>query len=171
MDVFDLVSTLIPSFAGLVVATVVIVYLIGQNKTPTQPVAVPAPGGRYLPMGARGAPVSTWQARWFEGLDPLGTFGLVSIADGVLTFTMEETAGPQWRYPVREIRARHRGVIHFGRAATTLWLPDGREIGLTVSRDRINRWVNNDFKSLRHVREAHTFLAILGANGARILPG
>lgn len=169
MDAFDVLPTLLPSFAGMVAAVVLIVYLLSQNKTPTQQLAVRGPGGRYLPLGAPGAPISFWQAQWFEGVDPLGTFGTATIVDGNVEFALDKTTVPQWRYPVRDVRARHRGTFHFGRANLKLWLPDGRELGLIVSREHINRWVDNDFKSLRQISEAHTFLAILAANGARIL--
>ena len=121
-------------------------------------------------MGSPGAPPSVWQARTFDDGDLYGNFGTVTIADGMVSFTVEGGTEPWWSYPIRGIRGRHAGVFHLRRATLRLWMPDGREIGLVVSQERINRWVDNSFKSLRQTSEGHTFLAILGANGARILP-
>lgn len=170
MDVFDLFRLLVPSFPVLVGVAVLVVYVIGQNKAPTQPLAIHGRDGHYLPMGASGAPPSVWQARAFGDGDLFGNFGTVAIADGMISFTVEGGSAPWWSYPTRAVRGRHQGVFRLRRPTVTLWMPDGREIGLVVSHERINRWVNNNLKSMRQIREGHTFLSILAANGARILP-
>jgi hypothetical protein len=46
--------------------------------------------------------------------------------------------------------------------------PAPRGERIVVARTRINRWIDNDLKDLASRREAHTFVSMLMANGARL---
>ena len=160
-----------PSTGALLVGAVLLVFLLGRNDRPTLPVAVRTRTGNYLPVGSPGAPPSVWQARFFAKSDLLwGEFGTIVVAAGLVTFTPDNADYPSWQVPAWELKARHKGLLRFGKAPITLWMPNQEQVGLVVSQARINRFVDNDFKTITQSREAHTFLAILRANGCRVLP-
>ena len=49
--------------------------------------------------------------------------------------------------------------------------PGWGRLNLTVSREHINQWMDNDFKDLRERRYADQFLWMLGSQGAVIVQG
>lgn len=168
--IFDLIQFVVPSLGGVAVIVVVLL-LLHQQRTAqgARPAVVRQPRGQVLPVGARGAPPATWFARIFPAGDLVGEWGTITIADGQVAFTPERLSEPRFVVSARGLRAQHRGFFRLGRADLKLWLPDGTELGAIVSREEINKVLNNNFKQYRELNEAHRFLATLAANGALVL--
>ncbi|MGO1973082.1 MAG: hypothetical protein ACTH2Q_09005 [Propionibacteriaceae bacterium] len=170
MNAFDLLQAIVPSGFGIV-AVVVVLLLVNHQRSATRarPAVVRHPRGQVLPVGAQGAPPAKWNARVFAPGDLVGEWGLLALADGQLSFTPDAMSEPRFVLSARGLRAQHRGIFRFGRSDLNLWLPDGTELGAIVSREKINRVIDNDFKEMRERGEAHRFLATLAANGALVL--
>lgn len=169
MDFFSLISGLVPSAFSVLVVVLVLVFVHHQRKANTaRPQVVRQPSGQYLPLGAPGAPPARWNVRVFPPGDLVGEWGQLSLADGQLSFTPEELTEPRFVLPMRSLQVQHRGMFRLGRADLHLWLPDGTRLGMIVSREKINKVIDNDFKEMRELNEAHNFVAALAANGALV---
>ena len=163
--VFSWLFTLVPmlAVAGMVGA------VLWTFRVPRAPVAVPRGDGTFVPLGAPGAP----PVRFFANLLPgrgvvfVGEAGVLDIADGQLSFTRPDADGPDWRYPVRALRAQHH-VRMMHPATLDLWLPNGQVLLLEVSRSPLSRWVRGTIASMQRPAEAHVFLQVLAANGATV---
>lgn len=167
MNAFDLLEFIMPLGFGAIVVVVVLT-LVNRERTAknARPAVVRNPRGQVLPVGAQGAPPARWNARIFAPGDLVGEWGVLTLFDGQLAFTPDGMSEPRFVVSARGLRAQHRGLFHFGRADLIIWLPDGTELKAIVSREKINRVIDNDFKRMRERNEAHRFLATLSANGA-----
>lgn len=177
MSPFDLIDLLLPSsFAMMAVVGLVIVFVL-HNPRPRGPVAASSGPGRYLPLGAPGAPPSNWQARIAQQASfPSWRDGSLVLRDGMLSFIPEgpdgsDPAATEWTFPIRSVVAQYhspfaRPFVRHGNVL--LWLPDGQAIEAIVSTARINRYINNGWKQLTENGHAHTFLTIFTGNGGAI---
>lgn len=167
MNLYDVVTVLVPSFGGLVVAAALLVWLLAQNK---KPVPTSRMGnGQVRPYGAVGAPDAWWQAKVVPGgtiLDD-ALWGRLVLSQGRLSFVPDDQPAWGWTFSVRQLRVARRGLLR-SRLTLDLWLPDQTVLGLVVSQTTINRVIDNGFKDLAQLREADVFLQLMAANGAQV---
>ncbi|GAA3704049.1 hypothetical protein GCM10022204_21800 [Microlunatus aurantiacus] len=172
MDVlFTLFSSLVPS-AVTVAAVVVLVLVLKDADRPPVQMLLRAPDGGWRPLGGPGLPGVYWHVLLGQQGDPFARrFGTLCLRDGHAWFAADH---PE---PVREWRPEHLGPIagcfvlrrplfSLHRGDVDWWIGPHR-LRVVVGRTRINRWIDNDLKDLASRREAHTFVSMLMANGAR----
>lgn len=136
-----------------------IIVFVGRSR--------PQPG-----LGPRSATDGRWNAMLLDGpLAALGgtlgaTGGTLAVEHGFVSFLQDGAIMPAWSYRCADVAVRTHSA--FARATMTLWTPAG-EVRMTVSRERINRWSENDIKTLREPRYAVEVARVLAANGARVV--
>lgn len=159
---------LVPLAVGLGFAIIGgILLVVALNKKVEQPGAVPP---------ADLAPGTTAYGRWNaqvvgEGLLGAGIgahFGVLDVTDQHLAFVLEGAAQPEWRVPCHAVEVRKRGFLELDGADLELAGPMG-VLRCSVSREHLNRFMTNDFKSIRERGYADELVAVLAANGARVL--
>ncbi|NYE35249.1 hypothetical protein F4692_000353 [Nocardioides cavernae] len=159
---------LVPLAVGLVFAVVLAILLVvGFNKKLEQPGAVPPAD---LAPGA--PPYGRWNAQVVgEGLLGAGLgahVGVVDVTGRQIAFVPDGAAQPAWQVPCHTVEVRKRGLVNLDGADLELAGPMGVLL-LSVSREHLNRVVTNDFKSIRERGYADELIAVLAANGARVL--
>ena len=184
MDADDLPVLLPILFGGLVLFFIVLFIVIARFKIVEQPGATladpaaaapgpwgdaPSPGaaagrwnGEILGSGVGGAIGSTLSS----------TFGVFEVREGVMTFTPDGASAPDWTTPCAALVVARKGFISFNGADVSISWQSGpgawQTAACNVSRERINRLMDNDFKDLRQRGYASEFIACLAANGARV---
>ena len=169
---FALFSFGFPSVFSIAAVVLLIVVLKDQDRRPV-PVFAPAPAGRgWRPIAGPGMPPVYWHARISEqGNIWDRRFGTLCLADGHAWFVPDyPDRGSVWRPeligPIASSLVLRRPFLSLRRGDIDWWV-NGHELRIVVGRTRINRWVNNDVKDLASRAEAHTFVSMLMANGAR----
>jgi hypothetical protein len=170
-SLISLLSSLVPSFVT-VAAVVVLVLVLADSDRPPVRVLARGPDGGWRPLAGPGMPPVSWHALLTDQGDPFSRrFGTVCLADGNAWFALDfPEAGQPWRPehlgPIAGSHVLRRSLISLHRGDVDWWI-GGRALRVVVARTRINRWVDNDLKDLASRREAHTFVSMLMANGAR----
>lgn len=179
MEPDDLVLFLPTFFGALIVFFIVLFVVIAKFKVVEQPGSSSSPA----PVDWRGPEGTAASGRWngeILGRGALGaigstlssTFGVFEVSEGLMTFTPEGAATPDWTTPCPALVVSQRGFMAFDGADISLSWPTGPDVWHTascnVSRERINRAMRNDFKDLRERAYATEFIACLAANGARV---
>jgi hypothetical protein len=170
-SLFSLVETLVPS-VFTVAAVIVLVLVLKDADRPPVRVLAPAPRGGWRPLGGPGMPPVYWHARLARLDGGHGRrFGTLCLLDGHAWFVTDyPEPGSRWvpelLGPVSGCFVLRRPLLSF-RSGDIDWWINGHELRIVVARTRINRWIDNDLKDLASRREAHTFVSMLMANGAR----
>lgn len=173
-SLISLLSSLVPSLFT-VAAVVVLVFVLRDSDRPPVRVLARGPDGSWRPLAGPGMPPVYWQALLTDQGDPFSRrFGTVCLADGQVWFALDfPEAGQAWRPehlgPITGSHVLRRPLLSLHRGDVDWWI-GGRALRVVVARTRINRWVDNDLKDLASRREAHTFVSMLMANGARLGP-
>lgn len=169
---------------GVVVATAVVVGVLAAVFTLSatrrtrpelgpRPPSAPAPGaqGAVLPPPRPGAVDGTWNVMIAGGglFGAMGgtinaTFGRFDLAQGLLTFTRDGAAGPDWSAPCHLLRVRQLGAL-VAKGDVELNGPMGH-VRCTVSREHVNRFTQNGFKDLREQGYAREFVHAVLSHGA-----
>ncbi len=98
-----------------------------------------------------------------------GGLGTISVASGHLAFQPDVPGEPAWSVPVPTLLAGKNSMLE--RQEVWVEAPGWGRLNITVSREHINQWMENDFKDLRERRYADQLLWMLGAAGATIVQG
>lgn len=184
MESDDLVLFLPIFFGAIVLFFIVLFIVIARFKRVEQPGAAlsdpaamaPGPWGDAPSFGA---PAGRWNGE-ILGTGALGaigstlssTFGVFEVRNGVMTFTPDGAAAPDWTSRCPALVVAKKGFMSFDSADVSISWQSGPGVWQTaacnVSRERINRLMDNDFKDLRERGYASEFIASLAANGARV---
>lgn len=140
-----------------------ILYLAGRRRPQPGLGPVPVPGGG----GEWNASIVDPRVRTV-GADLAATHGRLRVADGRLTFTPEGATGPAWSVPCREVTVRTASFFSLDGADVELHGAWG-VMRCTVSRERINRFVGNDFKTLRERTYGRELAVAMAQQGARFV--
>lgn len=175
-----MISLVVIAFIGaLFVFFIALFVVIAKFKVVEQPGSSSSPA----PVDWRGPEGGSRSGRWngeILGTGALGalgstlgsTFGAFEVHEGVMRFTPEGAAAPDWTTPCNALVVAQRGFMTLNSADVSLSWQTGPDLWQTVqcnvSRERINRLMDNDFKDLRERGYAAEFVACLGANGARV---
>lgn len=127
-------------------------------------------GGRAAPLPP-GAPLR-WNVMVF-GSDPIGRLGgtlgadvgTLEIRDGHLGYHADGAAEPAWRVPCAGLPVRLETGLR-GLRTLTIHAPTG-PMHVAVSRERLDRVVDNPLKDLREAGYAAELHRVLTAHGAR----
>ena len=168
----SLFSSLVPSVVTVGVVLLLVLVLRDEDRPPV-PVLARSPQGGWRPMGGPGMPPVYWHAR-ISRPDLLWDrrFGTLCLANGHAWFALDHPdPGSVWRPeylgPVAGSYVARRPLLVLGHGDLDWWV-NGHQLRIVVGRTRINRWVDNDLKDLASRAEAHTFVSMLMANGARL---
>jgi hypothetical protein len=170
--IFSLLNWGLPSFFSVVAVLVLLLVLKDADRPPVR-VVVPAPDGGWRPLAGPGMPPVYWHVRISWPDVPFDRrFGTLCLMESRAWFVEDyPDSGVAWQpRPVGAIAGSYverRPLLSLHRGDVDWWI-DGRPLRLVVSRSRINRWVDNDIKELASRADAHTFVSMLIANGARL---
>lgn len=95
-----------------------------------------------------------------------GVYGTLRLRDGVLEFLPEGSPAALWQVAVSAVTITQRG--YFASSDLSLNAPDTGELGVTVSRERISRFLGSETKERRQRLHADEFLAALVLSGATL---
>lgn len=166
-------------FSALVIFFIVLFIVIARFRVVEQPGSSSSP----TPVDWRGPEGSAASGRWNGeilgngAISAMGgtlgsTFGVFEVKQGLMTFTPDGAAEPNWTTPCSSLVVAQRGFMSFNGADVSITWPTGagvwHQASCNVSRERINRLMDNDFKDLRERGYATEFIACLAANGARV---
>lgn len=166
-------------FGALIVFFVVLFVVIARFKVVERPgsSSSPTPADWRGPEGLAGSGQWNGEILGQGGLGAIGstlssTFGIFEVREGLMTFTPEGVAAPDWTTPCQSLVVTKKGFLAFDGADVSLSWPTGPDLWRTascnISRERINRVMRNDFKDLRERGYADEFIGCLAANGARV---
>jgi hypothetical protein len=158
-------------FAAIAVLVGLILFFTGRRRPEPGLGVAGSPGvypGSYVPT----APAAgTWNAEILgDGvIGALGgtvssQFGTVHVENSSMTFTPE--GGASWSLPCSNLLIGKRGFLAIDGSDVIIESPRG-PLRMNVSREHINRVMENDFKDFRERGYADEFLWVLQANGAR----
>ena len=71
-----------------------------------------------------------------------GVYGVLRLHDGALEFVPEGSPAALWRVPASTVTVTQRG--YFASSDLSLNSPETGELGVTVSRDRISRFLGSE---------------------------
>jgi hypothetical protein len=171
-------------FLALVIFFVILFVMLASHRRVEQPgiaLSTPAPGpyGGYAPVA--GSAAGQWNGE-ILGTGAMGaiggtlgsTFGVFEVRGGHMVFTPDDAAAPTWTTPCNVLTVAKRGLLALNGADVSISWPTGPGVWHTascnVSREKINRFMENDFKDMRERGYADEFIACLAANGARVNP-
>lgn len=140
-----------------------ILYLAGRRRPQPGLGPGPVPGGG----GEWNASIVDPDVRTV-GAALAATHGRLRVAGGWLTFTPEGATGPAWSVPCREVTVRTASFFSLDGADVELHGAWG-VVRCTVSQERINRFVGNDFKTLRERGYGRELAVAMAQQGARVI--
>ena len=136
------------------------------------PASAAAPWSHGLPTGRWNGEILGNGVLGLVGGTAGSAFGVFEVRDGTMTFTPDGAAAPDWTTPCRALVVAKRGFMSINGADLSLTWPTGPQTwhsaSVNVSRERINRVMENDFKDLRERGYADELVASLAAHGARV---
>lgn len=179
MDIGVLALFLPLLFGGLLIFFVVLFVFLARSRKVEHPGAegwgqasASAPWGHAEPTGRWNGEILGNGALGAIGGTAGSTFGVFEVRDGTMTFTPDGAAAPDWTTPCTALVVAKRGFMSFNGADVSITWPTGPQrwhsASVNVSRERINRVMENDFKDLRERGYADEFVACLAAHGARV---
>jgi len=95
-----------------------------------------------------------------------GVYGVLRLHDGALEFVPEGSPAALWRVPASTVTVTQRG--YFAASDLSLNSPETGELGVTVSRDRISRFLGSETRERRQRLYADEFLGALVLSGATL---